>query len=110
MRLEHLKKQYKKGRARDPSKIEVPPWYELQSYLRVRQVSARRSGPEGVLDIRVFETFCRQFLSIVVGIGKWKDGHTKKMVSEIATVSDEAFVLFCLENNWEKWMSIAQKR
>ena len=50
-----------------------------------------------------FDTFCSYFLSNVIG----KQTYNKKVIqvtmSEIATVSDEAFVMLCLENSMERW-------
>ena len=57
-----------------------------------------------------FKHFCEQFLSIVVGVVTWRQQSLVKNVSQIATVSDEAFVLLCLENNWDKWVQIGIKR
>ena len=59
---------------------------------------------------KAFTFFCSEFLSIVVGVTKWRKERVCKLVCEIATPSDEAFVLHCLENNWERWEAMAVKR
>lgn len=50
-----------------------------------------------------FRIFCDCFLSKVIGSSKWKEECISKTVSEIATISDEAFTLLLLENHWDEW-------
>ena len=54
-------------------------------------------------DYKHFDTFCSSFLSNVIG----KQAYNKKVlqatISEIASVSDEAFVVLCLENSMKRW-------
>jgi hypothetical protein len=54
-------------------------------------------------DFNNFDTFCSSFLSNVIG----KQAYNKKVlqatISEIASVSDEAFVVFCLANLMRRW-------
>ena len=54
-------------------------------------------------DPKVFYVFCDNFLSWVCGRNLWKKRWTVETVSQIATVSDEAFALLLLENSWKKW-------
>jgi len=53
-----------------------------------------------------FLLFCDFFLSKVVGVNSWTDDCTKKRVSEMATVSDEAFAYLLIENYWDTWASV----
>jgi hypothetical protein len=45
----------------------------------------------------------------VTGHHLWKKTSSIHLISEICTVSDEAFALLVLENNWGKWMSNGQE-
>jgi len=49
-----------------------------------------------------FFLFCENFLSRIVGMTIWKDSCTKQKVSEMATVSDEAFTYLLIENYWDE--------
>ena len=50
---------------------------------------------------------CNNFLPCVVGKKRWKmQILAGKKVNDIATVSDEAFVLLVLENIWDDMMSL----
>ena len=55
--------------------------------------------------------FVKNFLKPVHST-KWKakrhEEETKRL-SDIVTVSDEAFVFLALENNWERWIDINNK-
>jgi len=46
-----------------------------------------------------FFVFCDHFLSRIVGITAWKEGCTKTKVSELASVTDEAFAYLLIEKN-----------
>jgi len=50
-----------------------------------------------------FIVFAATFLSRVVGMSIWRKNCAKLPISEMATVSDEAFTLLLLENYWEGW-------
>jgi len=50
--------------------------------------------------------FCDFFLSRVVGHTAWKDGCTKSKVSELASITDEAFAYLLVENYYEVWTNI----
>jgi hypothetical protein len=71
--------------------------YKLGNIVTLRQMQNARSGFDD------FDVFCTAFLSNVIG----KQAYNKKVVQEtisiIATVSDEAFVILCLENSLEQW-------
>ena len=50
-----------------------------------------------------FLVFADTFLSRVVGMAFWRKHCAKMPISEMATVSDEAFTLLLLENYWDQW-------
>ena len=52
-----------------------------------------------------FKWYCENFLSVVVGKHEFGNNKKKKLVSKIATKSDEALVLLYLENSIGKWTS-----
>jgi hypothetical protein len=54
--------------------------------------------------------FCEHVLSHVVGRDVWKRLSPTHTVSQIATVSDEAFALLLLENSWEMWVAVATEQ
>ena len=61
-------------------------------------------------DPRAFETFANHFLQPTFS-KKWNNKlkhSTKKIqvIGDILTVTDKAFVLLVLENNWERWIDI----
>jgi len=49
-------------------------------------------------------TFYNHFLPCVVGKCKWKKLVILKKIPLFATVTDEAFALLVLENNWGVWL------
>ncbi len=48
--------------------------------------------------------FCDKVLGDIVGKKKWPQMKHQSMVSVHASVSDEAYALFLLDNNWDFWM------
>ena len=57
-----------------------------------------------------YRVFCEFVLSHVVGRDVWKRCAHTHTISQIATVSDEAFALLLLENSWEAWKAVAGKQ
>jgi len=51
---------------------------------------------------------CANLLKCVVGCTKWSRSHYKDALSEIATDSDECFLLLIVENNYARWMEEAK--
>jgi len=49
------------------------------------------------------EIFCNHFLACVVGKHDWKWQTKKELISQVATISDEASALLILENIWDEW-------
>ena len=60
-------------------------------------------------DSSVYEMFCDKVLSHVIGRDIWKRRCHMHTLTDIATVSDEAFALFLLENSWEVYVAVATK-
>ena len=50
-----------------------------------------------------FDTFCSSFLSNVIGKQAYNKKVLQSTISEMASVSDEAFVVLCLENSMKRW-------
>jgi hypothetical protein len=50
---------------------------------------------------------CAELLPCVVGWKAWNKKKQKERLSEIATCSDETFMLLTLENNYARWMAEA---
>ena len=50
---------------------------------------------------------CDELLPAVVGTHIWEKQSVAQKVSAIATVSDVAFCLLTVENNWDYWVGIA---
>ena len=57
-------------------------------------------------DPKTMQMFCDTWLPCVVGKVEWKKSRCIKPMSEIATVSDEAFTLLVLENIWDVWTNV----
>ena len=69
---------------------------EQDSYLELRNNKQAYTG------------FCDDILSNVVGRMAWDNQKHSQLVSEIASPTDEAWVLLLLENSWEVWMQMAK--
>ena len=50
-----------------------------------------------------YSFFCDHVLSQVVGKSDWKTRGSKALISDMATVSDEAFAILLIENNYDVW-------
>ena len=72
-----------------------PNWTTLDDYRTLRR------------DKKVFIEFCDTYLSVVVGARRLQRESRYKLISEIATPSDEAIALHALDNNYEVWMEMA---
>jgi superfamily I DNA/RNA helicase len=57
-----------------------------------------------------YTVFCDNILSQVVGRNVWKRDSPKTDVSELATVSDEAFAILLLENSYDLWSQMARQK
>ncbi len=56
----------------------------------------------------VYKDFVAFFVSGVVGIRHYDKNKTRDKYSAYVTVSDEAFTILSLENNWERWSAMAR--
>lgn len=56
-----------------------------------------------------FNVFCSVFLLSVVGNNYYNQSKDKVPISEIVSVSDEAFVILCFEKHINQWEVEAQK-
>src|SRR5687768_2577224 len=66
---------------------------------------------EQVLQMRlpnnfIYFDFINHFVSTVVRKTKYKSDSCTRLLSKFATVSDEAFALLSLENNYDTWMDM----
>lgn len=106
-------------------------WMKETAKPLAKSSSSKRKGPqksanknaiyepeqslEDLLELReneeAFITFVKTFLKPVY-LAKWKAKQQKEettKLSDIMTVSDEAFVLLVIENNWERWIDMNNK-
>ena len=89
----------RKGTQRTAGNTIYKPEHSLDELLELRD------------NKKVFTMFVKNFLKPVHST-KWKTKRHKqetKRLSDIVTVSDEAFVFLALENNWERWIDINDK-
>ena len=89
----------RKGKQRTEYNTIYKPEHSLDELLEFRE------------NEEAFTTFVKTFLKPVYST-KWKAKRHKqetKRLSDIVTVSDEAFVFLALENNWERWLDINNK-
>lgn len=80
-----------------PGNIKSDWWFPLHRLEKLRK------------DPAAFKFFCVNFLSIVVGVTKFRNKRTSERISEIATLSDEALVLLLLSNSWTRWVELGEK-
>ena len=50
-----------------------------------------------------YKWLCCHFIKCVVGAKQWSCRYHRESISEVATESDESFVLLTIENNYERW-------
>ena len=60
------------------------------------------------MEEEMMHVFCNYFVPCIVGKAAWKRTKAMFVISKIMTVSDEAFLLLVLENNWDLWMEMAE--
>ena len=92
------RKKKRAAHSKDDNDIKCDPPLDLKDLCELRE------NPE------VFETFANHFLQPTFS-KKWNNKlkhSTKKIqfIGDILTVTDKAFVLLVLENNWERWIDI----
>jgi hypothetical protein len=54
-----------------------------------------------------WEFICEELLPAVVGVTTWETRSVIEEIRNFATVSDVAFCLLTVENNWDYWASVA---
>ena len=91
-------KQKRNAQSKDDDDIKCDPPLDLEDLCELRE------------NPRAFETFVNCFLQPTFS-KKWNNKlkhSTRKIqfIGDILTVTDEAFVLLVLENNWERWIDI----
>jgi hypothetical protein len=52
----------------------------------------------------VYIWVCTTLIKSVIGTQEWNPRHMKELLSNIATRSDEAFLILTIENNYDRWM------
>jgi hypothetical protein len=57
-------------------------------------------------DRDTMKLFLDSFVSCVVGRMRWRKETPKKIISKVATATDEAFALLVLENIWDAWKQV----
>ena len=48
--------------------------------------------------------FLYHFVPTIIGYDKWKETKCSKNISELLTVSNEVFLYFTIENNYDRWL------
>ena len=69
---------------------------------------------DGILKLRSkgnqdYIDFVEYFVSAVIGKKKYKENKCNKLLSEYASVSDEAYAILIFENNFDRWYDMAKK-
>jgi hypothetical protein len=54
--------------------------------------------------------FCTHFLKAVVGNAAWRLHALRQPLSAFVTISDEAFAMLTVENNYDRWCKMWEKR
>lgn len=79
---------------------EIYPAVEYEKFKKLRQ------------NKEVHTLFIKRFVRLVVGDRLWKQRMRDPAVTDIndlCTVSNEAFTLLILENNWDRWVDISRR-
>ena len=68
------------------------------------------NGMDDFLELRydseTMNLFCGNILPHIMGKNLWKEGVYNMKVCDLASVTDEAFVLLALENIWDEWVGV----
>jgi hypothetical protein len=76
---------------------------QLPTFFQLIQLRMERHGPGDVNKFYLY--FCQHFLPLVVGKKKFDKGMKHGMkLTDIATVSDEAFALLLVDNSEARWL------
>jgi hypothetical protein len=72
-----------------------------QDDIRLEEIQKLRGSPDG------WAFLCNRLLPSVVGTTNWERKVAVQRIAEFTTVSDIAFCLLALENNWDYWVKVA---
>ena len=61
-------------------------------------------------EFNLYADFVVFYIGAVVGLRRFEKDKCRKKYSEYVTVSDEAFAVLTLENNWLRWMAMAKAK
>jgi hypothetical protein len=61
-------------------------------------------------EFNLYADFVVFYIGAVVGLRRFEKDKCRKKYSEYVTVSDEAFAVLTLENNWMRWMAMAKAK
>ena len=89
---------------------------EMLSFSDAEKVENMPVNPESMANrylldnYPVYKDFCSFFVSGVVGIRHFDRNKCIQPLSKYVTSSDEAFAVLTIENNWERWSSMARTK
>jgi hypothetical protein len=63
--------------------------------------------PTRHLEFLMYVDFVSYYVSAVIGLRDFEKYKCQKLYREYVSVSDEAFAVLTLENNWDRWMEMA---
>ena len=72
-----------------------------QNDISLEEIQKMRGSPDG------WAFLCNRLLPAVVGTTNWERKVAVQKIAEFTTVSDVAFCLLALENNWDYWVKVA---
>ena len=62
------------------------------------------------VEFNMYADFVVFYIGAVVGLRRFDKEKCRKKYSEYVTVSDEAFAILTIENNWLRWMAMAKAK
>lgn len=65
--------------------------------------------PERHTEFMMYVDFVNYYVGAVIGLRHFEKHKCRKLYREYVSVSDEAFAILTLENNWERWMEMARQ-
>ena len=61
-------------------------------------------------EFNMYADFVVFYISAVIGLRRFEKNKCRKPYSDYVTVSDEAFAVLTIENNWLRWMDMAKEK
>jgi hypothetical protein len=52
-----------------------------------------------------YKWMCSNYMKCVVGAKQWSHRYHRNLLSEVATESDESFLVLTMENNYDRWLA-----